>query len=154
MYRCLRFEYNLPSTVSLLHTHTHTHTHTHMKNTHNCTMSCSLFTAYCIWSVISAISKISTSLEPRSVENRPIRLKLQNAIEWHSKCNRLHLLLVITVPYCIVFSLPIKSREEQHCRGSPGIVTPTHTHTHTRTHTQTHYCLSFLYHTILYLVFR
>ena len=62
-------------------------------------------TAYCIWSFISPISKlnrissslhlfeylvlyirISSSLHPRSVEKRPIRLGLENEMKWHSKC--------------------------------------------------------------------
>jgi len=53
--------------------------------------------AYCIWSVISPISKtqliisFSTSLLPRSVEKRPRRLRSDNEMKRHSKCNRLYI---------------------------------------------------------------
>ena len=39
----------------------------------------------------------SRSLLPRSVENRPMRLRLQIEIGWHSKCNRLKFYFVVTV---------------------------------------------------------
>jgi len=54
--------------------------------------------AYCIWSVISSFSNlnwwcISPSLS-RSVEERPWRLRLEMEIKWHSKCNRLYILML------------------------------------------------------------
>ena len=39
----------------------------------------------------------SRSLLPRSVENRPMRLRLQIEIGWHSKCNSLYFHFVVTV---------------------------------------------------------
>ena len=49
--------------------------------------------AICIWSVVSSISNLnplSWSLLPPSVEKRPMRLRFEIEIEWHSKCNRLY----------------------------------------------------------------
>ena len=54
-------------------------------------------TPCCIWSVISSFShlnrklRFSMSLLPRSVKKRPMRLRSENEIEWHSKRNWLHL---------------------------------------------------------------
>jgi len=41
----------------------------------------------------------STSLLPRSVEKRPRRLRLEIEMKWHSKCNRLYLLLHASILY-------------------------------------------------------
>jgi len=43
-----------------------------------------------------------------SIEKGPVRLRLENEIEWHSKCNRLYL-LVIRINTCVVVLRAIKT---------------------------------------------
>jgi len=48
------------------------------------------------------------SLLPRSVEKRPIRVRLRNEIEWHTKCNRLYYGLHNVCSLCLFCHVPLK----------------------------------------------
>jgi len=76
-----------------LHTHTCLYIHTHTFTYIYLDIEICLLHLGCHFFNLKSQSMFnsSRSLLPRSVENRPRRLRLEIEIEWHSKCNRLYM---------------------------------------------------------------
>ena len=99
------------------------HTHTHTRR-----YSLLHFGCHCFNIIFRSMIYFSRSLLPSFIEKRPVRLRLEIEIKWHSKCNRLYL----------DFShIPERTHTYTH------IHTHAHTCTHMHIHTHIHAYLDF-----------
>ena len=55
-----------------------------------------------------SIIQFSTSLLPRSVAKRPIRLRWEDENEWHSKCNRLYFAFALLFLFLLCFGISLQ----------------------------------------------